>query len=82
VDPAVADPFPIRLSDYSLRGPNRSKPVLICRPVSRRSSPQKIRNWIHELEQLREHRVEDAEARALIDRCIEHASHWLGSRAA
>lgn len=51
--------------------------MLICRPVSRRSDPQKIQNWIHEMEQMRDRYSHDADACRLIDRCIGHASAWL-----
>jgi len=56
--------------------------VLICRPVSRRSSPQKIQNWIREMEQKRERYRHDPDACRLIDRCIERASQWLHTAAA
>lgn len=51
--------------------------MLICRPVSRRSKPQKIRGWIEEMEQKRSHYVNDPETCQLIDQCIEQASEWL-----
>jgi hypothetical protein len=51
--------------------------VLICRPVCRRSSPQKIRRWIREMEQLRARHLHDPDACQVIDRCIDHASGWL-----
>jgi hypothetical protein len=51
--------------------------VLICRPVSKRSEPQKIRNWIRELEEQRSRHSEDPEVCSLIDRCIAQASSWL-----
>jgi hypothetical protein len=55
--------------------------VLICRPVSRRSSPHKIQNWIREMEQMRVRYLHDPEACRVIDRCIDHAAGWLPSRA-
>jgi hypothetical protein len=51
--------------------------LLICRPVSKRSEPQKIRNWIQELEEQRSRHANDPEVCRLIDRCIAQASSWL-----
>jgi hypothetical protein len=53
--------------------------MLICRPVCRRSSPQKIRTWIREMEQMRQRHSHDAEACRYIDHCIRSASQWLSS---
>jgi hypothetical protein len=51
--------------------------MLICRPVSRRSAPQKIQSWISDMEKMRLRHSHDPEACHLIDRCIRHASQWL-----
>jgi hypothetical protein len=54
--------------------------MLICRPVSRRSEPQKIQRWIEEMSSRREDVRNDPQAAETIERCVEQARGWLGSR--
>jgi hypothetical protein len=54
--------------------------MLICRPVSRRSEPQKIERWIEEMSSRREDVRNDPQAAETIERCVEQARGWLGSR--
>lgn len=51
--------------------------MLICRPVSPRSAPEKIHRWIEEMEQKRSRCGHDPEARRFLDLCIEQAARWL-----
>ncbi|CAN5806568.1 hypothetical protein BH23GEM3_BH23GEM3_11330 [soil metagenome] len=55
--------------------------MLICRPVSRRSEPHKIRGWIEEMEQKRVHYKNDPATCQFIDQCIEQACEWLPQEA-
>jgi hypothetical protein len=51
--------------------------LLICRPVSRRSEPQKIRNWIVDMQEKRDQYSNDPEVCRVIDQCIAQATEWL-----
>lgn len=52
-------------------------PMLICQPVSHRSSPGKIRQWISQLEELRGRHRNDPEAVKNIDRFLSKARGWV-----
>ncbi len=51
--------------------------MLICRPVSPRSAPEKIRWWISYLEEIRAKYQQDPAALATIERCLVQARGWL-----
>jgi hypothetical protein len=51
--------------------------LLICRPVSHRSAPEKIRRWIESLEQKREEHRYDPDALETLERCIRQARSWV-----
>jgi hypothetical protein len=51
--------------------------LLICRPVSHRSHPEKIRLWIQNLEQKREEHRSDPDAVETLEQCIRQAKRWV-----
>lgn len=51
--------------------------VLICRPVSRRSNPEKIRRWISEMHDLRERHNSDPDSVQVIDSFLAQARSWV-----
>lgn len=51
--------------------------VLICRPVCRRSHPDKILRWIAHLEQKRQRHTGNPAAIEVIDQCIAQARSWV-----
>jgi hypothetical protein len=52
--------------------------ILIDPPVRSYSPPEKIRDWIAELEQMRLEHAGDAEAVDRLDQELECARKWLG----
>ncbi|HEV2129795.1 MAG TPA: hypothetical protein VGR27_01750 [Longimicrobiaceae bacterium] len=51
--------------------------VLICRPVSPRSKPEKILRWIAQLEDMRNKHAHDPQAVATIEHCLSQARNWV-----
>jgi hypothetical protein len=58
----------------------RDVTMLICRPVSSRSEPQKIQRWIEQMSSRREQLQHDPQAAETIERCVEQAKEWLAAR--
>lgn len=55
--------------------------MLICQPVSHRSSHDKIERWIAHLEDLRGRHRNDASAVYVIDRLLNKAYRWIDAPA-